>query len=113
MKRLTGLWVSRLVIVGGVHGSVPGPGLRTSGPLGHDDLVDPEDGARGVGGVAQGPVLQQKQVVDLVFGRVEGQLVGRGWHGGVLEEKANIFLPLSEPGPNMRLSDTDYLALRS
>jgi hypothetical protein len=36
-------------------------------------LVNPENGAGGVGGVLECPVLQEEKVVDLFIGGVDGQ----------------------------------------
>ena len=62
-----------LIVVILVHGPVSWPGLGTTGPLGHDDLIDAKDCACCVGGVTHGPVLEHQQVVDLAIGRVDGQ----------------------------------------
>ena len=45
-----------------VHAPLGVPGLGTACSLGHDDLVDPEDGAGSVSGVLQGPLLGKHQI---------------------------------------------------
>lgn len=68
------LWIDfSLIVIVLVHGPVSRPGLWPSGSLGHDDLVNPENGAGGVGGVLECPVLQEEKVVDLFIGGVDGQ----------------------------------------
>ena len=58
------------VIIISVPVLLSSPGLRSSGPLGHDDLVDPENGDGGVSGQFQGPVLDQVGVQDALLQRV-------------------------------------------
>ena len=62
-----------LIVIVLVHGSVSGPGLGSSGSLGHDDLIHAKDGAGGIGGVPHGPVLERQQVVNLSIRGVDGQ----------------------------------------
>merc|ERR1719510_443323 len=45
-----------------VHAPLSVPGLGAPRPLGHDDLVHPQDCAGGVSGVLQGPLLSQHQI---------------------------------------------------
>ena len=45
-----------------VHAPAGVPGLGASRPLGHDDLVHPQHGGGGVGGVLQGPLLGKHQI---------------------------------------------------
>ena len=45
-----------------VHAPLGVPGLGTPSSLGHDDLVDPENGAGSVSGVLQGPLLGKHQI---------------------------------------------------
>ena len=61
MTSLGGILAESLVIIL-VHASLSVSGLRTAGPLGHDDLIHPEDSAGGVGGVLQGPLLGKHQI---------------------------------------------------
>ena len=65
-----------LVVIILIHGAVSRSSLGSSGPLCHDDLVNPEDGTGGAGGVLESPVLQEKKVVDLLIGGVDGQAAG-------------------------------------
>ncbi len=88
--RLLTWWVNSLVVIILVHGSVSWPGLGSSGPLGHDDLIDPEDGAGRIGGVTHGPVLQEQEVVDLPLCCVDGQ-AGALNVGVILQRNENIF----------------------
>ena len=74
-----------LLVVIRVHG--PGLlGLGPAGPLGHDDLVDPQDGARRIDGVLEAPVLDGQQVEDLGLLGVDdgGGVAGLDVEGGVL-----------------------------
>ena len=45
-----------------VHAPLGVAGLGTACSLGHDDLVDPEDGAGSVSGVLQSPLLGKHQI---------------------------------------------------
>ena len=58
-----------------VHAPLSVPGLRAPRPLGHDDLVHPQDCAGGVSGVLQGPLLSQHQIQNVGLQAVLRELV--------------------------------------
>ena len=61
-----GLNECNLVIVL-VHAPAGIPGLGPTRPLGHDDLVHPQHGGGGVGGVLHGPLLGNHQIQNVVL----------------------------------------------
>ena len=64
MTSLGRILVESLVIIL-VHASLGVPGLGTASSLGHDDLVHPQDGAGGVSGVLQRPLLSEHQIQNV------------------------------------------------
>ena len=60
MTSLGGILSDSLVVILVLALSIPGLGTPSS--LGHDDLVHPQDGAGGVGGVLHGPLLGEHQI---------------------------------------------------